>query len=47
MTEDKIIVSLNGVVQSKSDDYSVSGTTLTMVVAPTADDDLVVREMPV
>ena len=47
MTEDKVIVTLNGVTQSNSADYSISGTTLTMVVAPAVSDDLIVREMPV
>ena len=47
MTEDKVMVTLNGVVQSKSADFSISGTTLTMVVAPESTDDLVIREMPV
>jgi hypothetical protein len=47
MTEDKVIVTLNGVTQSKADDFSISGTTLTMVVAPESTDDLVIREMSV
>jgi len=46
MTEDKVMVTLNGVVQSKSADFSISGTALTMVVAPEAADDLVVKEFP-
>lgn len=47
MTEDKVIVTLNGVTQSKAADFSISGTTLTMTTAPDSNDDLVIRELPV
>ena len=47
MTEDKVIVTLNGVTQSKSDDFSISGTTLTMVSAPLSGSEISVRYLPI
>ena len=47
MTVDKIVVSVNGVVQKPTSDYTRSGTTLTMGSAPAASDSLVIREMPI
>ncbi len=47
MTLDKVMVTLNGVVQSKTADFTISGTTLTMASAPDTDDDLVIKEFPI
>ena len=43
-TTDSVIVFVNGVGMTPTTDYSVSGTTLTFVVAPTSGQTIVVRE---
>jgi len=47
MTVDKVMVTENGVLQKPTDDYTISGTTLTMVTAPAVSVQLIIREMPV
>ena len=46
-TVDKVIVTVNGVVQEPTTDYTISGTTLTFGTAPAASDAIVIRELPV
>lgn len=46
-TVDKVLVSINGVVQKPTTDYSISGTTLTFGTAPEASDSIVIREFPI
>lgn len=46
VTADSTIVSLNGVIQVPTNDYSVSSTTLTFAVAPSANASIVIRELP-
>jgi hypothetical protein len=46
-TVDKVLVSINGVVQKPTTDYSISGTTLTFGTAPDASDSIVIREFPI
>ena len=41
-----VIVTLNGVVQVPTTDYTISGTTLTFGTAPEASDAIGVRELP-
>ena len=43
---DDVLVLLNGVVQRPTNDYTISGTTLTFTTAPEASDTIVVRELP-
>tara|TARA_R100001510_G_C7639672_1_gene197396 strand:+ start:575 stop:1180 length:606 start_codon:yes stop_codon:yes gene_type:complete len=45
-TVNDVIVLLNGVVQTPTTDYSISGTTLTFGTAPAASDKIVIRELP-
>jgi len=47
MTVDKVMVTENGVLQKPTDDYTISGTTLTMGTAPALNVQLIIREMPV
>jgi len=47
MTVDKVMVTENGVLQKPTDDYTISGTTLTMDTAPALSVQLIIREMPV
>jgi len=47
MTVDKVMVTENGVLQKPTDDYTISGTTLTMGTAPAVSVQLIIREMPV
>jgi hypothetical protein len=46
-TVDKVFVSLNGVLQKPTTDYTISGTTLTFGTAPANADSIVIREMPI
>jgi len=46
-TVDKVIVTVNGVVQTPTTDYTISGTTLTFDTAPEASDVIVTRELPI
>jgi len=46
-TVDKVIVTINGVVQEPTTDYTISGTTLTFGTAPANSDAIVIRELPV
>ena len=41
-----VLLFINGVVQRPTTDYTVSGTTLTVVVAPSASDRIDIRELP-
>mgnify|MGYP003120932586 CR=1 FL=1 len=43
---DNVIVSVNGLVQQPTADYTISGTTLTFGTAPAASDKIVIRELP-
>jgi len=43
---DNVLVYINGLVQQPTTDYTISGTTLTHVVAPAASDKIVIRELP-
>ena len=47
MTVDKVMVTENGVLQKPTDDYTISGTTLTMDTAPALSVQLIIRERPV
>jgi hypothetical protein len=47
MTANKVIVSVNGLVQESSNDFSISGTTLTFGTAPNSGDDVNIIELPV
>jgi len=47
MTESKVIVTVNGLIQEPSTDYTISGTTLTMGTAPNSSDDVNIIELPV
>lgn len=46
-TVDKVLVTVNGVAQAPTTDYTISGTTLSFTTAPANDDDIVIREYPV
>jgi hypothetical protein len=46
-TVNKVIVTVNGVVQTPTTDYTISGTTLTFDTAPEASDAIVIRELPI
>jgi hypothetical protein len=46
-TVDKVIVTINGLVQKPTTDYTISGTTLTLGTAPEAADSIVIRELPI
>ena len=46
-TVDKVIVTINGIVQTPTTDYTISGTTLTFGTAPEASDAIVIRELPI
>jgi len=43
---DNVLVYVNGLLQQPTTDYTISGTTLTHVVAPAASDKIVIRELP-
>ena len=43
---DNVLVYVNGLLQQPTADYTISGTTLTHVVAPAASDKIVIRELP-
>jgi hypothetical protein len=46
VTVDDVLVSINGVIQRPTSDYTVSGTTLTFGTAPEASDVISIRELP-
>jgi hypothetical protein len=46
VTEAQCLVTINGVVQTVTTDYTVSGTTLTFGTAPEASDAIQIRELP-
>jgi len=46
VTVDDVLVSVNGVIQRPTTDYTVSGTTLTFSTAPEASDAISIRELP-
>ncbi|NBP55055.1 hypothetical protein EBU71_00655 [bacterium] len=46
-TANTVLVFSNGVCQTPIDDYTVSGTTLTFVVAPGTDETIIIRELPI
>ncbi len=46
VTADSIFVTVNGVIQRPTIDYTVSGVTLTMLDTPAANDVVTVREIP-
>ena len=45
-TVDNVLVFQNGLHQTPTDDYTVSGTVLTFVTAPVSGDAIVIRELP-
>jgi hypothetical protein len=45
-TVDDVIVLVNGLTQTPTTDYTISGTTLTFGTAPEASDAIVIRELP-
>lgn len=47
MTVNKVIVTINGLMQKPTTDYTISSTTLTFGTAPDASDSIVIRELPV
>ena len=46
VTATQCIVTINGIVQTVTTDYTVSGTTLTFGTAPEASDAIQIRELP-
>ena len=46
VTVDDVLVSINGVIQRPTSDYTVSGTTLTFSTAPEVSDVISIRELP-
>lgn len=46
VTAAQCLVSINGVIQTPTTDYTVSGTTLTFGTAPAASDTIQIRELP-
>ena len=46
VTENNIIVIVNGLVMLPGTDYTVSGTTCTLTTAPSASDTIDIRELP-
>ena len=46
VTAKQCIVTINGIVQTVTTDYTVSGTTLTFGTAPEASDAIQIRELP-
>jgi len=46
VTEDNILVIVNGLVMLPGTDYTVSGTTCTLTTAPSASDTIDIRELP-
>jgi len=46
VTAAQCLVTINGVVQTVTSDYTVSGTTLTFGTAPAASDAIQIRELP-
>ena len=42
-TVDDLLVSVNGILLTPTDDYSISGTTLTFVEAPAASSEITIR----
>ena len=46
VTAAQCLVSINGVIQTPTTDYTVSGTTLTFGTAPAASDVIQIRELP-
>ena len=46
VTEEQCLVTINGVVQTVTTDYTISGTTLTFGTAPEASDAIQIRELP-
>ena len=45
-TVDNILVFVNGICLTPTDDYTVSGTTLTFVAAPAASAEITIRFLP-
>lgn len=43
---DKVLVTENGVLQTPTTDYTISGTTLTFTTAPASGINIVIRELP-
>jgi hypothetical protein len=46
VTEDNLLVMNEGLVLLPGTDYTVSGTTLTLTTAPSANDKIDIRELP-
>ena len=46
VTAEQCLVTINGVVQTVTTDYTISGTTLTFGTAPAASDVIQIRELP-
>jgi hypothetical protein len=46
-TENDLLVSINGVLFQPTEDYTVSGSSLTFVVAPTSGDEIRIRYLPI
>lgn len=46
-TVDKVLVTINGLLQKPTTDYTISGTTLTFVTAPQSADEIIIRELPI
>jgi len=47
MTDDSVIVTENGVIQTPTSDFSISGTTLTFTTAPASGVAIKIQELPV
>lgn len=46
-TVDKVLVTINGLLQKPTTDYTISGTTLTFITAPQSADEIIIRELPI
>jgi hypothetical protein len=47
LTVNKILVTLNGIVQENATDFYITGTTLTFGTAPTGADRIQITEFPI
>jgi hypothetical protein len=45
-TVDNVLVFQQGIHQTPTDDYTVSGTTLTFTTAPASGESVIIRELP-
>ena len=46
-TVNKVLVTINGLLQKPTTDYTISTTTLTYITAPQSGDEIIIRELPI